>query len=365
MELKLFTLRQRHHGYPALNKTILYLVFGKKQEYQLELTYSVLSAAHFLRSENIRIVLVCDQENRRPDLPVEHIIVPEATINDWVKQYKYAAKAKALALAVERYGGVVALVDTDTAFLRNPMDMLNRVRPGQSVMHAEEGYLGFHSYWGPLLDRLDGCVEGYRVTEDSRMMNSGVVALHEVNRAAIPRALKLMTTLNAIEPIFNIEQFSFTAALEACGQLVVCDDVIWHYWGHNRRFAHTQLRAIFPAYDSDSFYRHLDNPPPIGMPRIPTLVRARGRLLQLFRRCDSDYRFAYIASLCALFNCDNDWANVSLDVLNAIEHLPAAVAIDFNGFRVERLESYPWLNHAVRQRWRMFWKEYEKIGLKE
>ena len=125
-----------------MTDTILYLVFGNKREFQLELTYSVLSTAHFLRSQEIRIALVCNPANRRPDLPVEHLVVSDAELNSWITQYKYAAKAYALGLGLERYGGSVALLDTDTVFTSNPRDLFRRVGPGRSFMQAEDGVLG-------------------------------------------------------------------------------------------------------------------------------------------------------------------------------------------------------------------------------
>lgn len=341
-----------------MKDTLLYLVFGNKREFQLELTYSVLSAAHFLRSKEIRIVLVCDSSNRRPDLPIEHLVVSDADLDAWITRDKYAAKAHALSLGLERYGGAVALVDTDTVFTRSPLDLFRRVGPGRSVMHAEEGMLGDHAYWSGLLDSLHGPVEGHDVSSRSRMMNSGVVAIHEFDKAAIPAALELMNTLHSIEPIFNIEQFAFTAALGQRGELASCNDVIWHYWGHHRRFAHAQIGALFPQFDNDTFTRHLDAPPPIGMPPVPTLTRARARLLQLVRRCDGDYRFAYIASICAINGRNNEWAHVTLDALEAMNRLPDKVTSDFSRFRGERLEAHTWLSSAARQRWQTFWSAH-------
>lgn len=348
-------------GIHAMTDTILYLVFGDKRELQLELTYSVLSAIHLLRSQEVRevrIALVCDPSNRRPDLPVEHLVVSDVEVNSWITGYKYAAKAHALRLGLERYGGAVALVDTDTVFKSNPLDLFRRVGPGRSVMHAEEGVLGDHTYWRSLLDRLHEPVEGYDISSKSRMMNSGVVALHESDKAAVPAALGLMNTLHAIEPIFNIEQFAFTAALEQRGALAACEDVIWHYWGHHRRFAHAQIGALFPEFDVETFTRYLDAPPPIGMPPIPALARVRARLLQLVRRCDGDYRFAYIASLCAIGGRNNAWMHVTLDILETMKDLPAKVTTDFDRFRGERLDALTWLSSAARQRWQTFWNAY-------
>jgi hypothetical protein len=324
------------------------------------LTYSVLSAAHFLRSKEARIALVCDQANCRPDLPVEHLVVSDAEMASWISRYKYAAKAHALWLGLERYGGAVALVDTDTVFRSNPLDLFRRVGPGRSVMHAEDGVLGDHAYWSGLLDRLDGPVEGYIVSPRSRMMNSGVVAMHETDKAAVPAALGLMNALNAMEPIFNIEQFAFTAALGQRTEMTASDDVIWHYWGHQRRFAHAQIDALFPEFNEDTFRHHLDAPPPIGMPPISALTRVRARLLQLVRRCDADYRFAYIASLCAVGERNNEWAHVALDALELMERLPPEVRTDFDRFRGQRLDAHAWLGSEVQQRWKAFWIAHEQ-----
>lgn len=348
------------NGVCEMSSTILYLVFGNKKEFQLELTYSVLSAVRFIRSQEVRIALVCDQDNCRPDLPVENLVISSAEINSWIIHYKYAAKAHALWLGLERYGGAVALVDTDTVFSRTPLELFRKVGPGRPVMHAEEGTLGDHAYWSGLLNKLDGPVDEYDISSRSRMMNSGVVALHETDKAAVPNALRLMKKLHEIESIFNIEQLSFTEALGKCGVIEACDDIIWHYWGHHRRFAHTQIGEIFSKFDKDTFDPNIDALPPIGMPPIPARVRARARLLQVVRRCDDNYRFAYIALLCAIGGRNNEWAHVALDVIEKMERIPVEISTDFGRFRGRELSKHAWLSSSVRQRWQAFWSTYEQ-----
>jgi hypothetical protein len=137
--------------------TIAYLVYGAQREYQLELTYSVLSAVHWLAGDgsNCRIALITDEANQRPDLPVEHVVFCSDEFSSWTRngQYKHEAKVHVLLKALDKFKSKVALVDTDTYFNVNPPRLFEQIGPGQSVMHVYEGLLGDDEYLGPVLER--------------------------------------------------------------------------------------------------------------------------------------------------------------------------------------------------------------------
>jgi hypothetical protein len=119
--------------------TIAYLLYGDTREYHLELTYSVLTARHFLRSDigDTRLLLITQENQFRDDLPIEQIHFSSSQFDDWTygRQYFHGAKVHALALALDNSDGPVVLIDTDTAFTSSPRLLFDRIGPGRSVLH--------------------------------------------------------------------------------------------------------------------------------------------------------------------------------------------------------------------------------------
>lgn len=347
-----------------LLKTIAYLTYGTKREYQLELTHSVLSAHHHLTKDpcGIQIVLVTTESNVRHDLPVEHLVVDQRQLLEWQGggAYGHAAKYWALLAVMDRYQGAVAFVDTDTQFLHHPQRIFDLVGPDKSVMQADEGVLAQHGNWNSLLGKLQGTVDGYRVDNGSRMFNSGVVGVDFAMRSRLPEAEQLMKSLYEIEPVFNIEQFAFTAVLEKYSSLSACPDVVKHYWGHERRFFHLQIGALFPEFNRALFDSYVSNPPRTGYPPVSTVARIKARLKRWQRGNSGDYGFAYLAYQCALKSEDegsaNVWSEIALDTLSGITvQSGRTVRGDFRGVGPEKLASLSWMSPGTRERWQAFW----------
>lgn len=344
-------------------KTIAYLIYGDRPEYHLELTYSVMSALHFLRRNpsDIRIVLVSDDKNRRIDLPIEHIVVEDGDFRRWTLngRYNHAAKVHALLTVMDRYKGSVALIDTDTWFRKHPDTLFARIDERHSLMQAEDGVLGEHPIWRPLLDAVRGTASGYPVTDESRMGNSGVVGVDYALRPVIEDVLALMTTLHEVRPVFSIEQFAFTAVLERHTEVGVCPDIIWHYWGHERYFCHAQLERLSPRFCGEDFFAHVDDLPSIGYPKKTLLNKLRSRLKQFQRRYGLEYRSAYLAYLSAMSSKDivhaNVWARLALEIIEGSRPQARFISRDFKLMRPDRLDGHAWLKPDIKQRWKDYW----------
>lgn len=290
-------------------------MYGSRREYHLELTLSVASATRYLRAKksNIRIVLICDRENLRPDLPAESIVFDTPEFETWTNggTYTHAAKLGALAMAVQQLDGPVALIDTDTVFVGHPDLVFDRIGPGQSVMHVHEKAIGELSFWQPLLDRSPEEVDGFAINRQSLMNNSGVIGIDQADIEIIDKARSLMFSLHQIYPVFNIEQFAVTQALLKKTSINVVSDVIYHYWiTHERLFMHAAAHSICPQFTRQNFERLVEAPITLGMPdkrfsdKVLTAVKSR------LRGWNGDYRFADAAYRAAKATKNADHARV-------------------------------------------------------
>jgi len=351
-------------------KTLLYLMYGNRPEYHRELTYSILSAVKFIGkdSPDIQIALVTTNENRRDDLPIRHLIVDESEMNRWMLggKYTHAAKYEALVYAMDEFRGQVAYVDTDTFFIAHPEVLFERIGPGRTLMCDHDRTLGELGYWSDLLTKTAAPVAGYTVNASSVMFNAGVLGVDWSMRSRIEDVYDLMAELFAIEPVFNVEQFAFSAVLNTHASLSVCPDVVRHYWGFDRRFVHAELEVMFPSFSKEIFEQNLHQVRALGMPEKPILARLRARALRVFRANNRHYSFAYLSYLCALSRnregVADVWANTALDALTSravnwdkddLTH----VKRDFRDFLPERLDGHSWMKPVTRERWRQYWAD--------
>jgi hypothetical protein len=349
--------------------TLVYLVYGSRRDYDLELTYSVLSAVHWARrsGRELRIALVTDEAHPRPDLPVETVTFSEREFAQWTDggRYRHAAKAYALLRALDRYPGKVALLDTDTFLKTDPDLLFDQVGPGRSVMHNYEYTLGEDRYLGPLLQRVRGVRLSYPVNAATRMFNSGVIGLDSSDRALAEDALALMRELYARYPAFNIEQLAFSIVLEHRTTLRDCPTLVRHYFGHGRGFIQEQIATLFPQFSAERFAELTTVLPDLGeFPRKRLLDQLRARLKSMLRRQGSDYRFAYLACLSALSSARHGarradiWARIAVDVLRQNEFAIADIERDFHAMR--SLNERAWCSEETRRAWALYWQALEE-----
>jgi hypothetical protein len=343
--------------------TLVYLVYGSSRDYQLELTYSVLSAVHWARRGELRIALVTDEACRRPDLPVETLPFSAAEFARWTDggRYRHAAKAYALLRALDQYQGKVALIDTDTFLKTDPARLFEQIGAGRSVMHNYERTLGEDRYLQPILQHVRGVRLSYPISEATRLFNSGVIGLDYADRARAEDALGLMRELYARYPAFNVEQLAFSIVLDHATTLSDCPALVRHYFGHGRGFIHERIAELFPQFSAERFAALVAAPPDLGeFPNKRPLDQLRARLIGLLRGQGADYRFAYLACLSALSSARRSpvradlWARVAVDLLRQNEFPIADIERDFRAMR--SLEDHAWSSQETRRAWAGYWQ---------
>ncbi len=356
-----------------------YLLYGDKPEYQLELSYSVLTAMRHLRRSPspVRIALVTDEANARPDLPVEHVIVSTAEFAAWTDggRYLHMAQHRALAKALDCFGGKVVQVDTDTSFVEHPAKIFAKIGQGRSLMHTDEGPVGAQKRWRPFFEALgpSAVVAGYRVAARQPIYNAGVIGLDARDRALLEDADAVVRGLYAMHPVFDAEQVGVGTVLDARTRLSVCDREIAHHWGVERWFVHAQIRRLLDPPGREGFERlaGAERLPRIGFPEKSVIDRVAARWRAFRRGVGRHYAFAYLAYRSALRAVDTDpvcanvWARVALHALRfhgddvrdgtsgALDR--ETIRRDFQELGGRALDRHGWIDADTKRGWDEYW----------
>jgi hypothetical protein len=355
-------------------KTLLFLIYGNQRIYHLELTYSILSAARFLKDTpgGLRIVLAADAHNQRPDLPVEHLLLSPEMVDDWQMggTYNHAIKIHALHHALVHFDAPVILIDSDTVFRADPARMFDRIGPGKALFHKREGRLGDTlevADWRDLVAGSGGVVGGFPLTLDSVMFNSGVLGVDPQDVHLMDKIKAVMQDMRAHSRVFTAEQMAASLVLGAQTELSACDDLVDHYWGGPRDYYHYQMGQMFPDVLAGGGITAPDQPlaPLVDDLRGRLDHRLAARIKRIQRRAEPSYGAAYTAYLSALSLGDTDpklaqvWAITALSILRwgLSEKPPQAVAQDFTQFSPDRIDLQTWMRPDLRDRWRAYWAE--------
>ncbi|MBN8631481.1 MAG: hypothetical protein J0L76_11565 [Rhodobacterales bacterium] len=349
----------------------MYQSYGSDRRYHLELTYSVLSAHQYLRKDpaDIRIVLVADEANLRPDLPVENMVVSAETIHGWQMNgtYNHAMQINGLRHIVRHYAAPAVLIDSDTVLREHPARMFDRVAPGHTLMHISEAPLGTLAAWpeiAQLATTLGGSAAGVPITPDAVMYNAGVMGVHPQDVTLLDRAMAATEAMRQQSDLFFCNQIAVSRVFTDHSKLSTCEDVVYHYWGGPRHYYHSQIARIYPAVMNGGGIASADAPlPPLReLPRPDLRHRLLGRLKRIQRSAPMVYAHAYVCASSALAvqttNPDmaNAWAAMAVDSLvYGLPDGPRAHASDFAGFAPDRLPSHSWLEASVKRRWMQYW----------
>ena len=364
-------------------KIIAYLFYGGKQEYQLELFFSLISAMKHLqgKQEQVKIAIICDQDIFEPDLPVDRLLISAAEFDEWTHNRTYSHRLKIFALlkALDHYQAPVALVDTDTFFIANPVQLFERISPQRSVMHRFES--NFHMetdvFWQPIAEYLgEGMtIADIPISHKTAAFNSGVIGVDPTHRSALEKAIPILDQLYAISPAFDVEQFAVTAALNQVTELAASDDIVEHYCTYKKGFMRLQIAQSIPDFSTATFYQLVASNLSIVPAYPPQRRRDRliTRLLSLSRRWNDDYRFAYLAYRNAIADAltnskrANIWAGIALQQvkLSMMRHRgdrsPSQCLVelqrDFQQFNRSAIDSLNWLDLGMKQKWLQLWEQ--------
>lgn len=354
---------------------LAYLAYGASPNHQLELTYSVLSVLRFLQQDppDIRILLICDEANRRPDLPVDELIIPDLQLREWQMdgQYAHAAKPNALAHVLRRFGLPTVLIDTDTILNHHPDQLFARLAPSKALLHTCEGPLSAltaqAAAWKQLIEGSGGRIADYPVSWSTKMYNSGVIGLCPQDVAVLEDSLRLIEAIRAEVEVFTAEQLAVSIASSSRLEIATCEDLVTHYWEGPRAYFRYQMARAFPGVADGGGLATI----PEKLPELRTLppyradIALRARLLRTRRGGDAAYAHAWLCAQSALRHSNdsalaNAWAENALNMLLYAVHRPhPQITQDFAAFGPTAQTKLAWLNPALSRRWQDFWATVE------
>lgn len=246
---------------------LLYLSYGDGPHVD-ELRFSVQSAISFLPRSGFEITILTDDASRFDDLSVRKETISSDQLQEWQGNhgYHYRRKIAAARHALATLGGKIALVDTDTYFLRHPLRLFDRIGPGASLLHRQEVHLDrceashLADHLAKVrLRKLDGSF--WDIDANTPMWNSGVIGLEGSSLQWVDEALHVTDQLCQAVSLRTIEQFALGAVLSRTTKLRESDDIVYHYYEGAQRFPFQEnIRTVTGDKSSQSaeeFYRLL------------------------------------------------------------------------------------------------------------
>jgi len=346
--------------------TLLYLVYGEAEHFHLELTYSVLTAvARSGDANDFRIVLACEENVRRDDLPVEHLPFSKEEFLGWTfgGRFLHAAKIGALKKAAATYDGKLALIDTDTYFVKSPSEIFDRIDSLHVVLHRAEGPLALYGQVQAYRKIMANYSGHYSFDEANHMFNASVIGMADRAKTLLDEVARLTKDLLDISPtnLHTLEQFAFGVVLGSRFEIKTCDDLVRHYSGWTRRFVHRRIRKIIPEFSEAALNAAFADTRDVDvLPQQRKIDVVRSRIKAWQRPGLNDFAFAYLCYLSA-FNtrsCTeaNAWADTALDFITYNDYPRALVAADFERFRADRFDVLDWMESSTRDRWAAYWR---------
>lgn len=287
--------------------TLVTVIYGDRQSYRQELYGSVLSILKARLQSDTRIIVYTDRELHDFPLPVIQRLITAAEWRDWTGPHglTHLMKLHIIRLTLQEADHPVIYFDTDTIFLDAPEHLAARLSPGNALMHADEGPISSHEIWATIAAWLgEGrTVNGVRLSSASIMYNSGIVGVVPEHLAALGKAAPIAETLESIDPVFSLDQFSTANVLQETAKLLTCETQVLHYWGWRREFIQYAIGEFWARHRGAELADVCASFDPVELSRLPRihwLDRVRARVAGAIYCLEGNARLSYLALVSAL-----------------------------------------------------------------
>lgn len=326
----------------------VYRQYGNDPLSQAELSYSVLSALKH-GAESLRLVLLCDEASRRPDLPMETIVT------DTRPMALQALKQVAAAQAEKPQSDPICLIANDTAFRAPVSEVAHQITPGTPLVLARDGWLSTNARLAQTADDY-----GLDLPDGLELLDCSVFGLHPVDIRS--------SDLHPIDDPLPDDPYNFTQieqllislwirnTLSTGADLRLAQEQVTCFSGPIRHVYRPKIRAMFPPGQAVNTALAAKLPL-IKAPPQPLALRLRAWGYGLRRGMGPGTKRAYLAQLCALSAPTPEgrdiWSNIALDHLeNASKSTSEQLQRDFAVFLSPADLN---LTEETVRRWRAFW----------
>jgi hypothetical protein len=361
---------------------ILYLLYGQNPIYRRQMIFSILTALRCLGPQRaqVKIAVLSDQPGIVDGLPVDHIELTANDIDFWSNHGSFYHRLKPLALGriLSQFGEPVALIDTDTSFISNPIKLFQRITPGAPLMHCAEYPIGTNHHLSPLMEKIGrgvtlGSVE---ITPQSMMWNSGVVGLHPQDAPLINQIVDLTDRLHLLAPHFTSEQLATSLVLQSVKPPAACSDIVDHYWTYRRSYCMLQIDRFLAKHSLNDLENTIQATAEVSLdfPRKPIRDQILAHVLGKIRGWSGSHQYAFLLYRTALHYGQRDpevatlWARSTLSLCRDIVRPSLSdetglrahtrrIAGDLHHFSPNRIHHMTWLHPETRSAWMDFWKQ--------
>lgn len=225
--------------------TVFYFVFGPAVANHQQAAFSALTLLAQAAGD-VRVVVLTDHPDYYGLFGDRITVEPLAAeqIDAWQGPHRFfwRVKVKALEFVRARYPGHVLYLDGDTFFYGDVRGLRATLDAGTHLMHLSEGALSTirNASERRAYAAVGGrAFAGVQILPTDIMYNAGVVGVSAAaSPCPIPLALQMCDEMceAGAEHRF-LEQFSLSVALARTGGVVVCPEVVGHYWGNKAEWS--------------------------------------------------------------------------------------------------------------------------------
>jgi hypothetical protein len=246
------------------------IAYGDQLGYHHGAKYQILRCwDRWYSGEGKSVCIVTDKPQIFEGYPLRVLQITEQQIKEWSLGglQHFGIKIKGLELAVETgMAEKYLLLDTDTYWVKDPSDLVGRIRQNSFVMYCDEGFIKNNK--NKSISRFEEGLDNqtiaygdklYQLENDSRMLNSSIIGLHVSDVGLLDEAFKLFSVLEPLVEAHTVEQFSLAEALRRHRFHVEFGRSHTRDWSSigRKNYVTPLLQSFFIQYGEHDFSRHL------------------------------------------------------------------------------------------------------------
>lgn len=273
------------------------IAYGEQRGYHHGAKYQILRCwDRWYSAKRNSVCIVTDKPQIFEGYPLRVLPLTEQHVREWSLDglQHFGIKLKALELAAktgtaEKY----LLLDTDTYWVKDPSELVDKISPNRFVMYCDEGFIknNKNKSISRFVEGLDNQIikytdQEYQLENESRMLNSSIVGLHVSDVELLAEAFELFRVLEPLVEAHTVEQFSLAEVLRKNKSHVEFGCSYTRDWSSigRKNYVTPLLQHFFSQYGEHDFAKHLTVWNQIKVKRPPGtfLLQKYNRILKKF-----------------------------------------------------------------------------------